>query len=51
MMFKLADSASKKWRRLNCYKKITLVIEGRTFKDEILQDEIAASFRISEHNN
>lgn len=42
MMFKLADSASKKWRRLNCHEKITLVIEGRTFKDGILQDEIAA---------
>ncbi len=42
MMFKLAESASKKWRRLNCHEKITLVIEGRTFKDGIMQDEIAA---------
>ncbi|QEG40470.1 IS256 family transposase [Roseimaritima ulvae] len=42
MMFKLADSASKKRRRLNCHEKITLVIEGRTFKEGILQDEIAA---------
>lgn len=42
MMFKLAQSASKKWRRLNCHEKITLVIEGRSFKDGIIQDEIAA---------
>ena len=42
MMFKLAQSASKKWRRLNCHERLTLVIEGRSFKDGILQDEIAA---------
>lgn len=42
MMFKLAQSASKSWRRLNCHEKITLVIEGRSFKDGILQKEIAA---------
>jgi transposase-like protein len=42
MMFKLAQSASKKWRRLNCHEKITFVIEGRSFKDGIMQDEIAA---------
>jgi len=42
MMFKLTQSASKKWRRLNCQEKITLVIEGRTFKDGIIQQEIAA---------
>lgn len=42
MMFKLAQSASKRWRRLNCHEKITLVIEGRSFKDGIMQDEIAA---------
>ena len=42
MMFKLAQSASKKWRRLNCHEKITLVIEGRSFKDGIMQEEIAA---------
>ncbi|KAA1261623.1 Transposase, Mutator family [Rubripirellula obstinata] len=42
MMFKLAESASKKWRRLNCHEKLTLVIEGRSFKDGIMQDEIAA---------
>ena len=42
MMFKLAQSASKKWRRLNCHEKIALVIEGRTFKDGLMQEEIAA---------
>ncbi|XZE56086.1 IS256 family transposase [Planctomycetaceae bacterium SH139] len=42
MMFKLAQSASRKWRRLNCHEKITLVIEGRSFKDGIIQEEIAA---------
>lgn len=42
MMFKLAQSASKKWRRLNCHEKITHVIEGRSFKDGIMQEIIAA---------
>ncbi|WP_203546958.1 transposase, partial [Roseiconus lacunae] len=42
MMFKLAESASKKWRRLNSHEKIIQVIEGRSFKDGILQEEIAA---------
>lgn len=42
MMFKLAQSASTRWRRLNCYDKLTLVIEGRSFKDGTLQEEIAA---------
>ena len=42
MMFKLAQSASKKWRRLNCHEKIAFVIEGRSFKDGIMQEIIAA---------
>ena len=42
MMFKLAQSASKKWRRLNGQERIPFVIEGRSFKDGILQEEIAA---------
>jgi transposase-like protein len=42
MMFKLAQSASKKWRRLRSYEKISFVIEGRSFKDGIMQEEIAA---------
>lgn len=42
MMFKLAQSASKKWRRLNCHEKIAFVIEGRSFKDGIMHEVIAA---------
>lgn len=42
MMFKLAQSAAKRWRRLNCYEKLPLVIEGRSFQDGNLQEEIAA---------
>lgn len=42
MMFKLAESASKKWRRLRGHQQISLVIEGRSFKDGILQEQIAA---------
>jgi putative transposase len=41
MMFKLAQSASKKWRRLRSYEKIAFVIEGRSFKDGILQESAA----------
>jgi transposase-like protein len=41
MMFKLAQSASKKWRRLRSYEKITFVIEGRSFKDGIMQEAAA----------
>ena len=41
LMFKLAQSASKKWRRLRGHEKITFVIQGREFKDGIMQ-EIAA---------
>ena len=51
MMFKLAQSASRKWRRLNSHEKIPLVIAGRTFQDGILQQEPAASFSHSKHNN
>lgn len=42
MMFKLAQSASMKWRRLRGYEQIIHVIEGRTFKDGEIQQEIAA---------
>lgn len=41
MMFKLAQSASKKWRRLNSPEKMTLVLEGRSFKDGIMQESAA----------
>ena len=38
MMFKLAQSASKKWNRLRSHEKMTLVVEGRSFQDGILQE-------------
>ncbi len=41
MMFKLAQSAAKKWRRLRSHEKITFVIEGRSFKDGIMQESAA----------
>jgi putative transposase len=42
MMFKLAQAAARKWRRLNCHEKIAFVIEGKPFKDGIMQEENAA---------
>ena len=42
MIFKLAESASKKWRRLRGYEKLSLVIEGKTFKDRTLQEQKTA---------
>ena len=42
MMFKLAQSAAEKWKRLRGSEKIAFVIEGRSFKDGIMQEEIAA---------
>jgi transposase-like protein len=38
MMFKLAQSAEKRWRVLNGYKQIIPLLEGKTFVDGILQD-------------
>jgi transposase-like protein len=38
MMFKLAQSAQKRWRRLNRHEQIAHLITGRTFKDGLLQD-------------
>lgn len=37
MMFKLAQAAQCKWRRLNGHQMITLLIQGRVFIDGILQ--------------
>lgn len=37
MMFKLAQAAQFKWRRLNGHQLITLLIQGRIFVDGILQ--------------
>ncbi len=38
MMYKLAKSAEKKWRRLNGHEQITLLIQGRIFVNGELQD-------------
>ena len=38
MMFKLAQSAQKSWRRLNGHQHITHLLEGKKFVDGILQD-------------
>ena len=38
MMFKLAQSAQKKWRRLNGPQQIVLLLQGRKFVDGVLQD-------------
>jgi len=38
MMFKLGQSAEKRWRRLNGHQQLVHLLEGKTFKDGILQD-------------
>jgi transposase-like protein len=38
MMFKLAQSAQKRWRRLNGHEKLAFVINGKKFTDGELQD-------------
>lgn len=38
MMFKLAQSAEKRWRRLNGHQQIVYLLAGKTFKDGTLQD-------------
>lgn len=38
MMFKLAQSAEKRWRRLNGHEEIVLLLEGKKFIDGIMQD-------------
>lgn len=37
MMFKLAQSAEKRWRRLNGHELLSPILEGRSFTDGILQ--------------
>jgi len=37
MMFKLAQSAAKRWRRLRSHEMIVHVVEGRTFVDGVMQ--------------
>jgi hypothetical protein len=38
MMFKLAQSAEKRWRRLNGHQQLVHLLAGKTFKDGTLQD-------------
>ncbi|MFZ0627394.1 MAG: IS256 family transposase [Acidimicrobiia bacterium] len=38
MMFKLAHTAQKRWRRLNGHALILPLLEGKTFQDGLLQD-------------
>jgi len=38
MMFKLAQAAQKKWRRLNGHEQLALILQGRTFENGVLQD-------------
>jgi putative transposase len=38
MMFKLAQSAQKKWRRLNGHALMIPLLEGKTFQDGLLKD-------------
>ena len=38
MMFKLAQAAQKRWRRLNGPEQMALILQGRTFVDGVLQD-------------
>lgn len=38
MMFKLAQAAQKRWRRLNRHELIILLIEGKIFTDGVLQN-------------
>lgn len=38
MMFKLAQSAEKRWRRLNGHQQIVHLLAGKTFKNGTLKD-------------
>ena len=38
MMFKLAQAAQKRWRRLNGHEQLALLLQGRVFVDGELQD-------------
>ena len=38
MMFKLGQSAEKRWRRLNGHEQIVHLLAGKTFIDGVLQD-------------
>lgn len=38
MMFKLAQSASRRWRRHNGHHQIVLILEGKVFAAGVLQN-------------
>jgi transposase-like protein len=38
MMFKLAQAAQKRWRRLNGQEQLAFLLQGRAFVDGVLQD-------------
>lgn len=38
MMFKLAQAAQKRWRRLNGHEHIIHLLEGKRFIDGVMQD-------------
>jgi len=38
MMFKLAQSAQKGWRKLNCHEKIIPLLNGKKFVNGVQQD-------------
>lgn len=42
MVFKLIQEANRTWRRLDGAQQLTLVQAGRTFRDGVLQEEVAA---------
>ena len=38
MMFKLAQSVSRRWQRLNCHHQRVLVLKGKIFIDGVMQN-------------
>jgi transposase-like protein len=40
MMFKLAQAAAKRWRRLNGHEQLVLMVQGRIFVDGVLQGAV-----------
>ena len=41
MMYKLAESASRNWKRLKGYEKLEFVVKGHNFKVGELQQDAA----------
>src|SRR3989338_6070729 len=41
MVFKLAESAEKRWKKLRCYRKISQLLEGVQFQDGIALQKAA----------